>query len=352
MATYNGAAYLADQLQSLARQTKLPAELVVADDGSTDETLAILAAFSHSAPFPVHVVRNDSRLGYRANFMKAVGLCTSDLIAYCDQDDVWFDSKLQHCVEQLDASGALMLYHNAVVTDSALVATDTLDKHGAPAAYNPPLTMSPLSHLFGFTILFDRRLTQFIPLWEKSISYLDGQSREAHDQWTCFLANALGAVFYEAQPLANYRRHGSTATLTAWAGAPFVARALNALHVYFHSSEFLARWENQAIMLEHRAAILDEIAADCLSPFANEARAGAGKYHGYARLHRDRIALYKATTVGARLRRFRGILASGGYRNADVWAKGTKSALKDLLIGVLRTNRILPNRTQPTPTPN
>ena len=68
MATYNGAKYIRDQLETLARQSLSPMELVVTDDGSTDETLNIVEAFSAVAPFPVLVFRNATRLGYGTIF--------------------------------------------------------------------------------------------------------------------------------------------------------------------------------------------------------------------------------------------------------------------------------------------
>jgi glycosyltransferase involved in cell wall biosynthesis len=76
LATFNGARFLKDQLASLVEQTFLPAELVVTDDGSTDETLAILEWFSHVAPFHVSVHLNHQRLGYGMNFLKAASLCS------------------------------------------------------------------------------------------------------------------------------------------------------------------------------------------------------------------------------------------------------------------------------------
>jgi glycosyltransferase involved in cell wall biosynthesis len=68
MTTFNGATYLEEQLDSLLGQQHLPAELVVGDDGSEDETLSILERFARKAPFPILVHRNPSRLGFRANF--------------------------------------------------------------------------------------------------------------------------------------------------------------------------------------------------------------------------------------------------------------------------------------------
>ena len=74
MATYNGARYIRDQLESLSKQTVLPDELVVSDDASSDETLSIVADFAARAPFRVRMERNSHRLGYRANFMRVADL--------------------------------------------------------------------------------------------------------------------------------------------------------------------------------------------------------------------------------------------------------------------------------------
>ena len=74
LCTYNGAQYLQQQLDSIAGQTLLPGELVACDDGSSDETVAILKAFSGKAPFPVHIHINDSNLGV-ARTSKNVSPC-------------------------------------------------------------------------------------------------------------------------------------------------------------------------------------------------------------------------------------------------------------------------------------
>ena len=65
MATFNGSRFIEAQLRSLASQTDLPAELVVVDDGSHDDTLTKVVEFSETAPFPVRIHRNRVRLGYR-----------------------------------------------------------------------------------------------------------------------------------------------------------------------------------------------------------------------------------------------------------------------------------------------
>jgi len=95
MATYNGESFLAEQLDNLAKQTLKPLELVVCDDGSTDDTVAILEGFAALAPFPVSIHRNGTRLGHTENFLKAANLCSGKWIGFCDQDDVWLPNKLE-----------------------------------------------------------------------------------------------------------------------------------------------------------------------------------------------------------------------------------------------------------------
>ena len=115
MTTFNGARYLGEQLNSLSCQTVKPLELVVCDDGSTDETVAILQSFSALAPFTVRMFQNAERLGYKQNFIKAASLCTGSLIAFCDQDDIWNDDKLYVVSKYFSQSDDLLVAHDYCV---------------------------------------------------------------------------------------------------------------------------------------------------------------------------------------------------------------------------------------------
>ena len=99
MCTYNGARRLREQLRSIAAQSLLPAELVVADDGSTDSTCDIVADFANHAPFPVRFVRNSLNLGSTKNFEQVIELCSQEFIALSDQDDIWRSDKLARLAE-------------------------------------------------------------------------------------------------------------------------------------------------------------------------------------------------------------------------------------------------------------
>ena len=101
LATYNGARHLREQLDSLARQTLRPGELVVRDDGSTDDTLAIVEDFARTAPFPVRAQRNAVNLGWGPNFLSAALACRGEVVAFCDQDDLWQPAKLARYAEAI-----------------------------------------------------------------------------------------------------------------------------------------------------------------------------------------------------------------------------------------------------------
>jgi glycosyltransferase involved in cell wall biosynthesis len=103
LCTYNGARYLPAQLSSYACQSRLPDELVIGDDGSTDETESLIAEFAKSVPFPVRFHRNPERLGVGRNFDQAIQRCTGEFIALSDQDDEWHPEKLDRLVTLLQA---------------------------------------------------------------------------------------------------------------------------------------------------------------------------------------------------------------------------------------------------------
>src|SRR5579872_6976848 len=101
MCTFNGGRYLGEQLESIGAQTQLPCELVVCDDHSTDDTIAILKRFQANASFPVRIVQNALRVGSTRNFDQAIGMARGGFIALCDQDDRWLPGKLKRLSDVL-----------------------------------------------------------------------------------------------------------------------------------------------------------------------------------------------------------------------------------------------------------
>lgn len=101
LATYNGAEFLREQLDSVLAQTLLPNEIIVSDDNSTDDTWQILEEYKANYPNLFRIYQNENRLGAHRNFKHAFKYVTCDLVAPCDQDDIWLPEKLERCVAAL-----------------------------------------------------------------------------------------------------------------------------------------------------------------------------------------------------------------------------------------------------------
>lgn len=111
MATYEGAAHLEEQLESFAAQTHENWALWVSDDGSQDETCALIDAFAARQPQPVRRLAGPKR-GATANFFNL--LCHPELpdgpVALADQDDVWYPDKLSRALQRLSEAPELAVY--------------------------------------------------------------------------------------------------------------------------------------------------------------------------------------------------------------------------------------------------
>ncbi len=118
LSTHNGARFLRPQLESIAAQRRLPDELVVRDDGSRDDTAAILTAFAEDAPFPVVLDLASSRLGSTSSFERVLERCTGDVIALCDQDDLWHPEKLEVIADAFARHPDVgLVFHDAALID-------------------------------------------------------------------------------------------------------------------------------------------------------------------------------------------------------------------------------------------
>lgn len=195
MATYNGALHIRAQLESIAAQSRLPDQLIVSDDGSTDETYFILSEFARTAPFQVRVLRNEVNLGYCANFNVALRETDGDLVFLSDQDDVWFPNKIEHMISVAERyPNALMLMNDAVLTDGAL-RDSGLTKLGQIGSAGLDLS----SFVMGCCSLIRRELL------DMSLPIPAGFN--AHDGWLAWFADGVGAKHVERDVLQYYRRH-------------------------------------------------------------------------------------------------------------------------------------------------
>lgn len=210
LCTYNGGRYLEAQLDSILAQTRQPAELVVCDDCSADDTLAILERFRQRAPFPIHIESNAETLGSTRNFEKAIRLCTGSLIATCDQDDVWYPEKLASNEAALIADPTRGLaFSDAEVVDEALgpmghtmwqsIEFGRLDRRRVRdgKAFEVLLRRWLVT---GATMMFR---SDFLPC------VLPVPANWIHDGWIAFIIGAMAPVGLIERPLVKYRQHAA-----------------------------------------------------------------------------------------------------------------------------------------------
>lgn len=208
LCTYNGAQYLQDQLDSVSTQTRPPDELVVCDDASRDDTVAMVKEFAVRVAFPVRVVCNVVNVGSTKNFERAIALCDGDIIALCDQDDVW----KRHKLRTLEA--AFLHSECAVIAASD---ADLVDADGRPTGarlwdavgFTPRLRaqfhagdgLRVLMHrtcLTGATMAFRTELRgDVLPI----------PADWVHDAWIALIGSALGGIALIDEPLVAYRQH-------------------------------------------------------------------------------------------------------------------------------------------------
>jgi len=210
LCTYNGGRYIEAQLESILAQTRQPAELVACDDGSTDDTLAILERFARRAPFSVRLERNPTTLGSTKNFEKAIGLCAGELIATSDQDDVWLPEKLAANEAAFDVEPARgLVFSDAQIVDEALRPLGHTMWEGiqfgglARRQVRRGRSFEVLLRQWlvtGATMMLRADLRPFIlPIPEIWI----------HDGWIAVIVGALAPVGLVARPLVQYRQHAA-----------------------------------------------------------------------------------------------------------------------------------------------
>lgn len=211
MCTYNGSAYLGEQLRSIAFQTLPPDEVVVCDDRSSDDSVAVVEAWAETVPFEVKIVRNPVQLGSTKNFGQAIEMCTGDVIVLADQDDEWLPAKLRRLANAFDADPAI----GAVFTDAEVV-----DQNLQPLGYTMFEALRfdarkrgmiaqdrafdlVLNEPFvtGATLAFRAGLKDHIlPIPQFSEHVI-------HDRWIAIVVAAVSRLAVLNEPLIRYRQH-------------------------------------------------------------------------------------------------------------------------------------------------
>src|SRR6185503_4562112 len=209
LCTFNGARYLASQLESIVTQTRPPDELIVCDDQSSDHTREIIQAFASSASFPVRLYVNDKQLGVRKNFERAISLCSGDVIALCDQDDIWHPEKLQLAEAVfLSSSDVGLVFSDAELVDDKLRAEDCnlWQVIGFDARKKRRIAEGKtLEVLLGMNVVTGATMT-FKVEFRDLILPIPPEGLY-HDGWIALIIAAVAQLAFIDRPFIKYRQH-------------------------------------------------------------------------------------------------------------------------------------------------
>lgn len=209
MTAYNGGKFLREQLDSILVQSRPIDELVICDDGSTDNTIEILKEFSNDTPFPVNIVINEKKLGSTKNFEKAISLCSGNIIVLCDQDDIWLSHKISILEKIFETNPDCgMVFTDAMVVDESNIPLYRLWKNIGFNKRQQKIFMSENALLLfiGGNVVTGATAAIRKSFFEQTKPF---PSDFIHDYWLAIVAAFQKKLIFNAALTIHYRKHSS-----------------------------------------------------------------------------------------------------------------------------------------------
>jgi len=213
LCTYNGEKYLQHQLESIKNQTLGIHELMVCDDGSNDQTISILEEFKTHVNFTVEIYVNATNLGSSKNFEKCIQLCSGDIVFLCDQDDWWYEEKVETQMNYFNAHPEIdAVFSNAVMVDQKGIPTGNTSFE--QIEFYPEMQSKwNLGHSFemllkgyvvtGATLAIRKKICDEVFPVPAIIPEL------IHDGWISLYLSRQQKIGFISDPLIQYREHAS-----------------------------------------------------------------------------------------------------------------------------------------------
>ena len=307
IATYNGMKYLAPQLDSISAQTVKPDLISISDDYSTDGTAQYLQDFARRSEIPVVLNLNTAQTGVIRNFMRAFEQCSTDYLAYCDQDDIWLEGKIASYVVALKKPNVALVLHRSTIVDENLRSLGRFEPSNVVAgSYSFPHFPDYLWG-FGHQMMFSKRAFEAMRAITRSSSAPIAAVGDCFDFSLLVAAGMVGDICFLDQELTKFRRHQGSVSPAAKGNtdagmpAPIDARR--------------GRIEEHAALI---AELLQQIGAHRFSPVADAAVESV--YVDHLRVlhgrYQVRKTLYSADSAAHRLRAFAQLVSTNSYGSA------------------------------------
>lgn len=199
MATYNGEKYIKEQIYSILAQLSENDELIISDDYSTDNTLAVVNKINDKR---IKVYLNELEKGYTKNFENAINKSSGDIIFLSDQDDVWCEGKIDLMLQELEYVTLVISDAKVVDGNLNLLKPSHFQEYGVKKGF---LHNFLKTRYIGACMAFKRELL------DKALPFPNNSKLCAHDYWITLIGEAYYKVALVNKPLLLYRRHGNNA---------------------------------------------------------------------------------------------------------------------------------------------
>lgn len=203
MATYNGSLFIEEQIRSILAELSAADELLIADDGSSDNTLEIIRSIADKR---ICVLESAGHLGPIRNFERVLTQASGEIVFLSDQDDVWYAGKISACMRELN--DCTLVVHNADILSHGKISSPTFfaRRNSGPGFFKNIFKNSYM----GCCMAFRRELLNFALPFPKNLPM--------HDQWLGLCAEHIGSVRFLKKSLISYRVHAGNATHSAVPG--------------------------------------------------------------------------------------------------------------------------------------
>ena len=197
---YNGENYLKEQIESILLQSYKNLRLLIRDDNSTDNSVSIINEYSNKDARVLVIKDNFGNLGLVKNIEKLLENSTSEYIMFTDQDDVWFQNKMEKMYELIvnkDKDIPILLHSNCYVTDEKLNIKKEFLKNSVEE-----YTIRDMFFKFfvqGSSTMINRKLK------EHALPFVD--NIYVHDRYLHILSEIYGERYFLNEPLMYYRQH-------------------------------------------------------------------------------------------------------------------------------------------------